>query len=145
MSSLLLMSLRRNVKFHALYDDNKFCGIAYYAESDDTVYLTYLAVNKNLRGHGYGTKILSLLEDRYPNKQLVIDIEPVVPTAKNYKQRVSRLKFYERNGFHRTDQKLKDQDGEFEALTTAKKLNKPGFIRALKQMSFGFYQFKIEK
>lgn len=145
MLSLLVMSLRRNVKFHALYDDGQFCGIAYYAESDKTVYLTYLAINEDLRGHGYGTKILGLLEDRYPDKQLVIDIEPIVPTAKNYKQRVSRLKFYERNGFHRTDQKLKDQDGEFEALTTGKKLNKPGFIKALKQMSFGFYQFKIEK
>ncbi|WP_236694712.1 GNAT family N-acetyltransferase [Lactobacillus hamsteri] len=145
MPSLLVMSLKPSVKFHALYDGGKFCGIAYFVESDTTVYLTYLAVNKDLRGQGYGTKILTLLEDRYPDKQLVIDIEPVVPTAKNYKQRVSRLKFYERNGFHRTDQKLKDQDGEFEALTTGKKLDKPGFVKALKQMSFGFYQFKIEK
>ena len=93
-----------------LYDEDKFCGIAYYVISDSTVYLTYLAVNKDLRGQGYGTKILSLLEKQYPDQAIVIDIEPVVPTAKNYQQRVSRLKFYERNGFHRTDQKLKDQD-----------------------------------
>lgn len=145
MTSLLAMSLKPSVKFHALYDDHHFCGIAYYAESYDTVYLTYLAINKELRGHGYGTKILTMLEEKYPDKAIVIDIEPVVPTAKNYHQRVSRLKFYERNGFHRTDQKLKDQDGEFEALTTGKTFNKPGFIHALKHMSYGFYQFKVEK
>lgn len=75
----------------------------------------------------------------------MIDIEPVTKKAKNYKQRVSRLKFYERNGFHRTDQKLKDPDGEFEALTTSKKLDKNSFIKTLRQMSFGFYQAKVEK
>lgn len=145
MASLLIMSLKPSVNFHALYDEQKFCGIAYYVESDETVYLTYLAVNKKMRGHGYGTKILTMLENKYPDKAIVIDIEPVVPSAKNYQQRVSRLKFYERNGFHRTDQKLKDQDGEFEALTTGKRFNKSGFVKALKQMSFGFYQFKVEK
>ena len=139
MTSLLIMSLKPSVKFHALYDEGKFCGIAYYVISDSTVYLTYLSVNKDLRGQGYGTKILSLLEKQYPDQAIVIDIEPVVPTAKNYQQRVSRFKFYERDGFHRTDQKLKDQDGEFEALTTGKKFNKSGFVKALKQMSFGFY------
>lgn len=145
MLSLLIMSLKPSVNFHALYDHDQFAGIAYYAVSSNTVYLTYLAVNGKLRSQGYGSKILSMLESKFPDKAIVIDIEPVVASAKNYQQRLKRLKFYERNGFHRTDQKLKDQDGEFEALTTAKKLDKDSFIKALKSMSFGFYQFKVEK
>lgn len=145
MFSLLAMSLHRNVKFHAIYNEDQFCGITYYAENDKTVYLTYLAINEELRGQGYGSKILTMLEDRFPDKQIVIDIEPVTSKAKNYKQRVSRLKFYERNGFHRTDQKLKDPDGKFEALTTGKKLDKESFMDTLRQMSFGFYQAKVEK
>ena len=145
MFSLLAMSLHRNVKFHAIYNDGQFCGITYYAENDNTVYLTYLAINEKLRGQGYGSKILMMLEDRFPDKQIVIDIEPVTKKTKNYKQRVSRLKFYERNGFHRTDRKLVDPDGEFEALTTGKKLDIDSFTRMLKQMSFGFYQAKVEK
>lgn len=145
LSSLLFMSLKPSVRFHSLYDDGKFAGIIYYVEGDDTIYLTYLAVNKDLRGHGYGTKILTMLEDRFPDKAIVIDIEPVVPTAKNYRQRVQRLKFYERNGFHRTNQKLKDPEGVTETMTTGKKFNKAGFVRALRQMSFGFYHFKVEK
>lgn len=145
MFSLLAMSLHRNVKFHAIYDDGKFCGITYYAENDNTVYLTYLAVSEKLRGQGYGSKILTMLEDNFPDKQIVIDIEPVTKKVKNYKQRVSRLKFYEKNGFHRTDQKLKDPDGEFEALTTGERLDKNSFIKILRQMSFGFYQARVEK
>ncbi|KRL91529.1 acetyltransferase [Lactobacillus kalixensis DSM 16043] len=145
MFSLLAMSLHRNVKFHAIYDDNQFCGITYYAINDNTVYLTYLAINEKLRGQGYGSKILTMLEEQFPDQQIVIDIEPVTKKAKNYKQRVSRLKFYERNGFHRTDQRLKDADGEFEALTTGEKFDRNSFIRTLHQMSFGFYQAKVEK
>ena len=68
MFSLLAMSLKANVKFHALYDQDVFCGIAYYVESSSTVYLTYLAVNQDLRGHGYGSKILAMLEEKYPDK-----------------------------------------------------------------------------
>ncbi len=145
MFSLLAMSLQHNVRFHAVYDQEKFCGITYYAENKKTVYLTYLAINKELRGQGYGSKILTMLENNFPNKQIVIDIEPVTKKAQNYQQRVKRLKFYERNGFHRTDQKLKDSDGEFEALTTSKKFDKTEFIDTLRKMSFGFYQAKVEK
>ena len=76
------MSLHRNVKFHAIYDDGKFCGITYYAENDNTVYLTYLAVSEKLRGQGYGSKILTMLEDNFPDKQIVIDIEPVTKKVK---------------------------------------------------------------
>lgn len=145
MFSLLAMSLHKNVKFHAIYDEDKFCGISYYASNENTVYLTYLAVNEELRGQGYGSKILTMLEDKFLDKQIVIDIEPVTKKAKNYKQRVSRLKFYERNGFHRTNQRLKDADGEFEALTTGEKFDRDSFVKTLHQMSFGFYQAKVEK
>lgn len=138
------MSMKKNVHFHALYDEGQFCGIAFYAKNKSTVYLTYLAVQSDMRGHGYGSQILSLLEAKYPDKAIVIDIEPMDKTAKNYHQRVSRLQFYEKNGFHRTNQKLKDSDGEFEALTTGERFNKKSFSQILKEMSFGFYHFKIE-
>jgi len=139
------MSLHKKVRFHALYDNKQFCGIVYFAEGDATVYLAYLAISKKLRGRGYGTDILKVLENEFSDKQIVIDIEPVIREAQNYKQRISRLNFYERNGFHRTHQMLKDDAGECETLTTGKKFDRAGFIKTLKQMSFGFYQFKVEK
>ncbi len=74
-----------------------------------------------MRGRGYGTDILKVLENEFSDKQIVIDIEPVIREAQNYKQRISRLNFYEGNGFHRTHQMLKDDAGECETLTTGKK------------------------
>lgn len=40
---------------------------------------------------------------------------------------------------------LINPEGDFEALTTGEKLDKNGFIKILRQMSFGFYQAKVEK
>lgn len=139
------MNLRRGVKVHAVYDDDIFVGLTIYFESAKTVYLAYLAIDPSLRGKGYGSKVLQMLEQMYPDKQIVLDIEPLDPQADNYHQRVSRLKFYQRNGWHRTHQMLKDEDGQFEALVDNKRFDKKDFAKALKEMSFGFYQFKIEK
>lgn len=139
------MSLSKNVHFESFYDQDQFCGFAYFAENKTTVYLTYLAVNSDLRGHGYGSRIIQMLEKRYTDKQIVIDIEPVIPGAKNYEQRIKRLKFYQHNGFHRTHHKLIDCDGEFETLATGEEFDKSGFTAVLKEMSLGFYKFKIEK
>lgn len=138
------MALHKNVHFQALYDDGKFCGMAYYAVGSQTVYLLYLAVNPDLRGQGYGTQILQHLQVKFPDKQLTLDIEPVTKIAKNYSQRVRRLHFYERNGFHQTSARLMDADGEFQILTTGKRLNTTSVVATLKQMSSGFYHFKVE-
>ncbi|KRM84791.1 GNAT family N-acetyltransferase [Lactobacillus hominis] len=143
--SMMFMSMRKRLKIHAIYDQDTFVGMTIYFVSDKTVYLAYLAIDPNLRGHGYGSKILQLLEHKYQDKQIVLDIEPLNPDADNYRQRVSRLKFYQKNGWRRTHQMLKDQDGQFEALVDNAYFDKKDFARTLNQMSWGFYQFKIEK
>ena len=83
---------------NAVYDGEVFCGMVCYYISDNTVYLAYLAVESELRGNGYGSKILHMLEEKYPDQQIVLDIEPLDPDAENYHQRVSRLRFYQKNG-----------------------------------------------
>lgn len=142
---MLVMSVRRRLKIHAVYDKDTFVGMTIYFVSDKTVYLAYLAIDPNLRGHGYGSKILQMLKDKYEDRQIVLDIEPLNPNADNYRQRVSRLKFYQKNGWRRTHQMLKDQDGQFEALVDNAYFDKKDFAKTLNEMSLGFYQFKIEK
>ncbi|WEV51609.1 GNAT family N-acetyltransferase [Lactobacillus sp. ESL0731] len=141
---LNLMALHKRVQFKTLYDHEKFCGLVYYVVGERIIYLVYLAVNPDLRDQGYGTQILEHLKAEFPDQQLTLDIEPVTKSAKNYRQRVRRLRFYQRNGFHPTSAKLRDSDGQFQILITGKKLNKPSVIATLKQMSSGFYHFKIE-
>ena len=63
-------------------------------------FLWFLAVDSERRGGGYGSKILDLLKAKFPDCQLVLDMEQVADTsAGNPEQRRRRLKFYERNGF----------------------------------------------
>lgn len=59
--------------------------------------------------------------------------------------RPSRLRFYQKNGWRRTHQMLIDADGEFEALVDQNHFDKKDFAKTLKQMSLGFYRFRIEK
>lgn len=143
--SMVLMNLRRKLKLNAVYDGEEFCGMSCYYISDNTIYLAYLAVAPELRGQGYGSRILQALKEKYPDQQIVLDIEPLDPDADNYYQRVDRLRFYQKNGWHRTHQMLVDADGKFEALVDQNHFDKQDFAKTLKQMSFGFYRFRIQK
>lgn len=49
------------------------------------------------------------------------------------------------NGWRRTHQMLIDADGEFEALVDQSHFDKKDFAKTLKEMSLGFYRFRIEK
>ena len=60
--SMVLMSLRKKLQLNAVYDGEVFCGMVCYYISDNTVYLAYLAVEPELRGNGYGSRILHMLE-----------------------------------------------------------------------------------
>ncbi|MDO4911972.1 MAG: GNAT family N-acetyltransferase [Lactobacillus sp.] len=144
-STLLLWSLRKKVEFSAVYDGEKFCGLTYVTYDDDTVYLLYLAVSEKLRGQGYGSKILTMLDERFPDKQIVIDIEPVVKTAKNYQQRLKRLRFYQRNGFKLTGEKLVDDDGEFVTMVSHHKFDHDAFLECVKKASLGLYKIELKE
>ena len=54
-----------NSNLYTLYDDDLFVGILVLVFHNDMVFLWYLAVDKNLQGKGYGTKILNLVEQKY--------------------------------------------------------------------------------
>lgn len=81
---MVLMSLRRKLQLNAVYDGEVFCGMVCYYTSDNTVYLAYLAVEPELCGNGYGSKIPHMLEEKHPHQQIVLDIEPPDPDAENY-------------------------------------------------------------
>ncbi|MDF7639261.1 GNAT family N-acetyltransferase [Lactobacillus sp. ESL0791] len=138
------MTLHRNIHLQAIYDKTEFVGLDFLVEGKTEVYLGYLAIVPDKRGQGYGSRVLKVLEQNYSAKQLVLDIEPVTRKAENYKQRSSRLHFYQHNGFHRTKKDLVDDGGEYAILTTANKFNPAVFKHLLKWMSFGLYRFKIE-
>ena len=85
--------------FYAVVDEGEFVGLTLLTGLDDVVTLFFFAIDDNLRGHGYGTEVLTALKDKYDGKRIFICIEPIEKDAPNYKQRVKRKAFYKKNGF----------------------------------------------
>lgn len=91
---------RDDIALLGIYDEDRLIGMTYIMVWRDIVYIQYLAVAKNQRGKGYGSRILSDLKERYKDCRFVLEIEEVIKEAPNYKDRQKRQEFYEKNGFY---------------------------------------------
>lgn len=83
--------------FFAVYDGNEFIGIVYLVEWDKTASVFYFAVEEKSRQKGYGSRILSMIKEKYDEKTVFLDIEK--PSSEENDIRLRRKRFYERNGF----------------------------------------------
>lgn len=88
-----------NFDFFAIYDEDKFVGLTNIIYYKDIVFIFYLAVAEEVRGKGYGSKILADITVRYPKKRIILNMERLDKNASNYEQQLQRKKFYNRNGF----------------------------------------------
>lgn len=82
----------------AFYDNNTFVGFTYIIKQNTTLFIYYLAINKEFRGQGYGSKILQTLISNNPGYSIFLDVEKPDPKAENYEQQLKRISFYEKNG-----------------------------------------------
>lgn len=108
-----------NFDFFAIYDDKLFIGMTYIIVNkiDSICYVFFLAIDEQLRGRGYGTKVLDCIKSSYCNiDSVILLIEEVDEKYDNYEQRTSRLNFYERNGFKLQSIKTSEQDVVFDVL-----------------------------
>lgn len=109
------------------------------------IYLFYLAVNPVLRSKGYGTKLLQWLREKYPDKAIVGNIEPIGMDSDNEEQRIRRLAFYERNGFHLIPFRLSDDSGIYDIISTSDSFNEEEYERLIVELGFDVYHPKIQK
>ena len=84
-----------------LLDDDRFAGFArmFHHPFAKTSFLSYLVIEKDLRGRGYGTEILKKLCKEKRDRKIVLDIEETIPEAENYEERKQRKQFYLDRGF----------------------------------------------
>lgn len=140
---LRLMTLKKGVRFSAFYDGVLFCGIAYTASTERVMYVLYLAVDDRLRSQGYGTKILDLLQAENPEKDIVLNVEPLDERAKNYEQRKKRLAFYGRNGFSDTGYRMTDVTGEYCILSNSERFSVSDYKKAISKIGMNRYKPEI--
>lgn len=98
----LFNSLSDTNIMNAYYDQDTFVGMSFIYIVDDIVYLSYITIENPLRNKGYGSEILHLLCESYYPFKVALDIEEVVPEAKDYSTRQKRKDFYLRNNFKET-------------------------------------------
>ena len=142
---LWLLALQRHVHYVSFHEDNAFCGLMYYSVSNHLVYVFYVAVNDKIRSKGIGTKIFEWLKSKYPNKEITLNVEPLDATAENAAERIKRMKFYEKQGFHDSGYRLKDSSGEFDILTTSDTFVVADYRKAILNLGMGVYKPLVVK
>lgn len=106
---LLMKKIKKDgVDFWAAYSEEKWVGLAYVLSYKDISYLFYLAVDDKARGNGFGSGVLGALKEKYKGRNLFLAIEEIDEKAENYAERIKRKQFYEKNGFHDLNCKLRE-------------------------------------
>ena len=90
--------------FTAYYVGEEFIGFTIVYPRKSFNWYWYFAVREELRGQGYGQRILSQLIEKYKGQACVLDMEsPYQDPCPNPEQRQRRHGFYLRNGFRDTN------------------------------------------
>lgn len=112
-----------------LKDDDIFAGFArmFHHPEASTSFLSYLAIEEDLRGQGYGTEILKQLCQEHRDRKIVLDIEEVIPQAENYEERKQRRQFYLERGFTDLNLRYMFYNVKYELLGTNGQMTLPEF------------------
>ena len=87
--------------------------------------VTFFAVTQgspDARGNGIGSKILSLVKDKFPNCRLVLNIEALDENAENNDERIKRREFYVKNGFFGAGYNVREYSVIYENMCYSKDL-----------------------
>ena len=104
---MVAMSKLWNTSFLGFYDRDSLCGFVYLAQNKKMVFIMFLAVDESLRTKGYGSAILKEIKNRYPDKKIMVSIEPCDDSAPDIEVRKRRKAFYRKDGYGETGYMIK--------------------------------------
>ena len=129
-----------NVKFYSIFDSSTWVGFVYLINYKDLSYVFYFAISDDSRGKGYGGATLKALKEAYPSSRFFLAIEEIDSKYDNYRQRVSRKAFYEKNGFQLLNQKMYESGVVYDLMGTDGKVDADLFDIMLKDYLGVFYK-----
>lgn len=94
--------LKYNSKVYIYEENEKEKGYIIIDKLNECILISFLAVYKNYRGEGIGTKILKEIEEKLKNeKGIILEVEdPEYAQSQNAKNiMLKRIKFYEKSGY----------------------------------------------
>lgn len=127
-----MLMQKKNQPGVLVLDDGGFCGFVSMTRVKDILYIGYLAIAPSMRGQNYGSRILGLLKEKYPEMRIMLEIERLDENAPNREQRKRRRIFYHRNGFVSSDLFVYVIHCEFEILTMNGKITFQEYEEALR-------------
>lgn len=139
MDKILRLSRSNHIEYKSFWEREQLCRILFYNIGETMLYLFYLAVPAEVRSKGYGAQMIQWLIKMYPDKTIVGNIEPIGFDAENEDQRIRRLAFYKRNGFHKEPFRLIDDSGLYDIISTGSVFDEKEYMRLIDELGFGFY------
>lgn len=143
LNRLLMMAEANRVEFAAIYDGETFIGFYVLRIQVPIVYMYYLAIDRSKRSRGYGGQALKLLEELYPDCQIVLDLEKLDEDAENYEQRKARKLFYLHNGYYETGYYMSYLGMTFEVLCNSSSFDKESFQALLDELTNRHFQPRL--
>ncbi len=144
MEEILRLSESVHIEYKSFWEGEQLCGILFYNVGETMLYLFYLAVPTEVRSKGYGAKLIQWLIKMYSDKAIVGNIEPIGFDAENENQRIRRLAFYERNGFHRVPFRLLDDSGLYDIISTGSFFDEKEYMHLIEELGFGSYHPSLQ-
>ena len=93
-------ALKETNNIYAFYEKEAFIGFIQLTTFKDICYVFFLAVKKELRCQGWGSKILSWIKEFQKDKVILLCYEEVDEKYKDNEARIKRRDFYiKKNGF----------------------------------------------
>ena len=101
LSAILRLRRRGDYDTWGVFDGDALAAYAFLWRGADCVLLDYLAVCRDARGQGYGTRALELVKGQYGPMPLLAEVEAPEESAPPGENalRQRRLNFYQRAGF----------------------------------------------
>lgn len=128
---------------YAILNENEFIGLMYTISTEKLVYIFFFALTEENRGRGFGSKILEKFKTDNPDKSILLLVEDTDDEkADNFEERIRRLNFYKRNGFHRLNIKVNEAGVHYEILGTKETITGADFFGIMRDWIGGFL-FKI--
>lgn len=118
-----------------LEDDGQFVGMISTIKRPNIMLVEYFAIAPDFRGKGYGSKVLELLHAKYSDTHICLEIEDSTDeSAENFQQRLSRLRFYQSNGFQQLHWVVNFFDVPLEVLGTSPDIDFDNYIQLYTQI-----------
>lgn len=120
------------LELDAMYDEGGFVGFYAVIVHEKCAYVFFLAIDGKLRSKGYGRQALAAIRQKYSDRLIMLDVEPIDDSALNSEQRIKRKQFYLNNGYRETGYLLDFRGLPFEVLCTNGEFDNDGLISLVK-------------